>query len=72
MTTTVGNRVQVNLLDNYYFSDTPSPSAQQNLELITDEIFAEGTVYASGVEAEDLTVFRLYNPCNGYEVYLVQ
>lgn len=72
MTTTIGNKIMVNLLDSYYFSSTPGANDQQNLESITDEIFAEGIVFASGVEAEDISVFRLFNPCNGYEVYLVQ
>ena len=72
MTTTIGNKVIINLLDSYYFSSTPAIDDQQNLESITDEIFSEGVVYASGVDAENISVFRLYNPCNGYEVYLVQ
>lgn len=72
MTTTVGNKVIINLLDSYYFSSAPGLKDQQNLESITDEIFTEGLVYASGVEVDDITVFRLYNPCNSYEVYLVK
>lgn len=72
MTATEGNKVQVNLLNNYYFSDTPGVNDQQNLGLITDEIFSGGVVYASGVDVSGTEVFRLYNPCNGYEVYLVK
>lgn len=72
MTTTNGNSIDINLLDNYYFSVTPKPNDQANLEAITNEIFAEGRLYASGVDTNGNTVFRLYNPCNQYEVYLVK
>lgn len=73
VTTTNGNTIQVNFNNNFYYSSIPGPNDEQNLITITDEIFANGEIFASGVPLiTTLTVFRLYNPCNGYEFYLVQ
>lgn len=70
-TTTEGNKVKVTFTNNFYYSGTPEPADEQNLIDITNKIFEGEEVYAS-----DLTglngVFRLFNPCNQYEFFLVQ
>ncbi len=71
-TVTEINRVKIILTNNYFHSGTPKPGDQQNLKEVTDEIFAGGITYAFDLPVTGLTVFRLYNPCNRYEVFLVQ
>jgi hypothetical protein len=66
------NRVKINLSNNYYHSGTPTPGDQQGLKEITDEIFAGGEVYSFDFPATGITVWRLFNPCNQYEVFLVE
>jgi len=71
-TTTVGNKVTITLNNNYYHTGTPGPEDQVNLEEITDLLFEGGDVYASDFPVDGLTVFKLFNPCNQYEIFLVQ
>jgi len=71
-TSTVGNRIHISLTNNYYHSGTPGPDDQANLAEITDLLFEGGEVYASDFPVEGLTVFKLFNPCNQYEMFLVQ
>ena len=70
--TTVGNMVQVNLNNNYYFSGTEGPDDQANLEEITNLLFEGSDMYASDYPVEGLNVFKLFNPCNQHEIFLVQ
>ncbi|MEQ9592610.1 MAG: DUF4302 domain-containing protein [Cyclobacteriaceae bacterium] len=70
-TTTQVNRVTITLLDSYYYSATPPPGTEQDLKDITDEIFAGGELYAFDEEVPGAAVFRLINPCNRYEIFLV-
>ena len=71
-TNTQVNLVQINLLDQYYYSSTPPAGTEQNLKEITEEIFAGGEFYAFDEPVNGLKVFRLYNPCNKYEFFLIQ
>jgi hypothetical protein len=71
-TSTAINLVKITLLDKYYYSATPPAGAEQNLKDITNEIFAGGEIYAFDLPVNGVTVFRLYNPCNKYEFFLVQ
>lgn len=71
-TATMTNRVDVSLLDNYYYSGTTPPGTDQDLKEITDEIFAGGQVYVFDLPVTGLTVWRFFNPCNKYEVFLVE
>lgn len=71
-TTTKVNLVQISLLDQYYYSATPPAGTEQDLKDITDEIFAGGEFFAFDEPLEGLTLFRLYNPCNKYEFFLVK
>ncbi len=71
-TETIGNMVKVILNNNYYFSSTPGPDDQANLEEITNLLFEGGDMYASDFPVEGLNVFKLFNPCNQHEIFLVQ
>lgn len=66
------NRIQITLLDNYYYSVTPPAGTEQDLKDVTDEIFGDGQFYAFDYPITGATVYRLYNPCNNYEIFLVQ
>jgi hypothetical protein len=70
--TTVGNRITIQLTDNYFYTGTPAPGEQASLEEITDLIFEGGSLYASDFPVEGLTVFNLFNPCNRHEIFLVK
>jgi hypothetical protein len=69
---TSGNKVRVLLTDQFYFSGTPSAAAEDGLRGITDILFEGENLYASDYPVEGLTVFKLFNPCNRYEIFLVQ
>ncbi len=71
-TTTVGNKVTVTLTNNFYHSRTPAPGDEANLAEITNKLFEGEDVYAFDFPVEGLTVFKLFNPCNQYEIFLVQ
>jgi hypothetical protein len=71
-TSTVGNKINVAFTDAYYHSGVPGPDDEANLAEITDLLFEGGDVYASDFPVEGLTVFKLFNPCNQYEIFLVQ
>jgi hypothetical protein len=66
------NRVRINLVNNFFHTGTPNPGDQQGLTEVTDEIFAGGEVYAFDFPVNGATVWRLFNPCNQYEVFLVE
>ncbi|MEP2667405.1 MAG: DUF4302 domain-containing protein [Cyclobacteriaceae bacterium] len=70
-TTTAVNLFQINLMDQYYYSATPPAGTETALKEITDEIFAGGEFYAFDLPGNGIQVFRLYNPCNKYEFFLV-
>jgi hypothetical protein len=71
-TNTIGNMVNVVLNNDYYFSGTPGTDDQANLEEITNLLFEGGDMYASDFPVEGLSVFKLFNPCNQHEIFLVQ
>ena len=70
-TTTEINRVQLDFTNNFYNSGTTSPGDEQDLAQVLDEIFSGGITYAYEFPISGLSVFRLFNPCNRYEVFLV-
>ena len=71
-TVTEINRVEIKLLNNFYHSGVALPGDQQGLTDVTDEIFAGGTTYAFEFPITGINVWRLFNPCNQYEVFLVE
>ncbi|MCB0489329.1 MAG: DUF4302 domain-containing protein [Cyclobacteriaceae bacterium] len=70
-TSTKVNLVQMTLLDQYYYTATPPAGTEQSLMEITDEIFQGGEFYAFDEPVDGFKLFRLFNPCNKYEFFLV-
>lgn len=70
-TATEVNRIKINFTNNYYHSGTPAAGDQAGLQEITNQIFEGGEVYAFEFPATGISVFRLFNPCNQHEVFLV-
>jgi hypothetical protein len=71
-TVTEGNKIAIALTNNFYYSTTPAPEDEQNLIDITDKIFEGNEMYAFDLPVQGNKVFRLFNPCNQYELFLVQ
>ncbi len=71
-TTTVGNRVEINFTGSFFHSGDPDETLEGKVTEITDLLFEGGKVYAFDFPVEDLTVFRLFNPCSRYEIFLVR
>ncbi|MEL7004417.1 MAG: DUF4302 domain-containing protein [Bacteroidota bacterium] len=70
--TTTGNRLQISFTDDFFFSEMPNAEEEQNLRAVMDEIFEGGEIYLYDLPQTGIKVFRLYNPCNQYEAFLVQ
>ncbi len=72
-TETVGNKVDINLGNEYYISDSTA-TIEDTLKLneFTDELYYGNEIYAFEYPIEGLVVYWLYNPCNKYEFLLVQ
>ncbi len=68
----VANQLEITLLDDYYYSATPTTAEESAMEQITNEIFEGGSIYAFDLPIQGLTVLQFYNPCNGYEFILVK
>lgn len=64
------NFLNIELTNEFYYSDSTDMDREQDLMDVTNEIFAGGEVYAFELSFQN--VFRLYNPCNKYEVFLVR
>ncbi|MEO1054671.1 MAG: DUF4302 domain-containing protein [Bacteroidota bacterium] len=69
-TSTEGNLITLSFTDTFFHSDTAAVGDEDKLRQITDEIFSGGEVYAFDFPQDD--VFRLFNPCNEYEIFLVR
>ena len=69
-TSTAVNLVRYQFNDSFYYSDAGTVGNDAGLATVIDEIFEEGEVYAFDFPQDQ--VFRLYNPCNGYEIFLVR
>ena len=70
-TTTEGNKVSITFTENFYFDDG-SVGLEDDLREITDLIFEGSDLYAFEFPSDANSVFRLFNPCNKYEVFLVR
>ena len=70
-TTTEQNKVTVTFTDEFYFDDG-STDREDDLREVTDLIFEGSEIYASDLPTDGINVFRLFNPCNRYELFLVQ
>lgn len=71
-TNTSINFVKISLLDQYYYTATPPAGTEQALKDLTDEIFSGGEFFAFDEPVNGFKLFRLFNPCNKYEFFLVQ
>lgn len=71
-TETQVNRIKIQFTGAFYYSDAPNAGEEENLIAVTDEIFEGGELYVYSFPAAGPGVYRLFNPCNGYEVFLVQ
>jgi len=70
-TTTAINLVEVDFTDNFFFSESQEPGTEEKLTQVLDQIFEGGDMYAFDFPQQGLTVFRLFNPCNAHEIFLV-
>lgn len=68
--TQFGNFIQISFTDNIYISGGSTAIDPQSLIEVTDEIFEGGKVYGYNFPQEG--VFRLFNTCNSYEIFLVR
>ena len=68
----VGNKMSLALTDSIYYDIEPTTEEEQAMYTITDSIFEGGDVYIFQLPLDGLTIFWLFNPCNGYELFLVQ
>lgn len=68
-TDTEGNFISLILTSDYYYTETPAAGTEQALMEVTDEIFTGNEIYAFDFPQNN--VYRLFNPCNGYEIFLV-
>lgn len=71
-TTTELNKVKVTLTNDYYFSNGSTSTKIDNLNAVTDEIFEGGELYAYEYPIQGLTVWDIFNSCNGYEFLMVE
>ncbi len=71
-TSTKVNLVQINLLNQYYYTATPPAGTEQSLMEITDELFQGGEFYAFNQLFQGIDLFWLFNPCNKYEFLLIE
>lgn len=71
----VGNFIQITLNEEFIYSNSEEVGAtdEDNIRAVTDVIFEGGEFYISEWPIQDdLVIFRVFNPCNGYEFALVQ
>ncbi len=69
----VGNRLEISFRDDFYFSDPPASSVEADLTAFTNLMFeGDGAVHIFDFPVDGVTVFRLFNPCNSHEFFLVQ
>jgi len=71
-TATEINRIKIDFTNNYYHSGTPAAGDQANLQAVLNEIFSGDEMYAFSIPLSGVSLFRLFNPCNNYDVLLVQ
>ena len=72
-TTSIGNQVNIVFTNNYYQSDDMMTSQDStNMVEVTETIFSGGRIYAYDYPIQGLQVYRLFNPCNRFEIFVVQ
>lgn len=68
----IGNKLTISLSDSVYSESPISDTDKSSIISITDEIFEGNTIYASDLPVDGIKVYRLFNPCNQYEFFLVK
>lgn len=72
-TTSIGNQVNIVFTNDYYQSDDMMTSQDStNMVEVTETIFSGGRIYAYDYPIQGLQVYRLFNPCNRFEIFVVQ
>ena len=72
-TTSTGNQVDIVFKNDFYQSDgIMSSQDSTNMMDVTEDIFSGGRVYAYDYPIQGVQVYRLFNPCNQFEIFLVQ
>ncbi len=72
-TTSTGNQVDIVFTNDFYQSDDMMSSQDStNMIEVTETIFSGGRVYAYDFPIQGLQVYRLFNPCNRFEIFVVQ
>ncbi len=67
------NRISFNFSDQFYTLGDVSSSERSAVLGILEEVFSGNTMYIYDFDYFDgLTIYWLYNPCNGYELLLVE
>lgn len=72
VTESIGNKLTLTLTDSVYYSMPITPTQRDGILAITNEIFEGNSIYASELPVDGAQVFRLFNPCNSYEFFLVK
>ncbi len=72
-TTSIGNQVNITFTNDFYQSDGIMTSQDStNMIEVTETIFSGGQIYAYDFPIQGLQVYRLFNPCNRFEIFVVQ
>ncbi len=72
-TTSVGNQLDIVFKNDFYQSDDMmSAQDSANMVTVTETIFSGGRIYAYDYPIQGLQVYRLFNPCNRFEIFVVQ
>ncbi|MEM7163644.1 MAG: DUF4302 domain-containing protein [Bacteroidota bacterium] len=76
MTTVQGNTLEITLNDDFFYNRQQADTlvSETALRTVTDEIFSGGTFYVTLIDEdiEDLVLYKLRNPCTGYEIALLE
>jgi len=72
-TTSTGNQVDIVFTNDFYQSDDMMTSQDTtNMVEVTETIFSGGRIYAYDYPIQGLQVYRLFNPCNRFEIFVLQ
>ncbi len=68
--TTNGNKFTFNFLDDYFTTRDLTPEEEAGFAALTDEVFGGSEIYVLDYAGND-ELFNLFNPCNRYEIFLL-
>ena len=69
-----GNRLEINLQDDYYFYPEPDSVELEQFKLnnIMSNLFEDKTIYIYQLSGFNADIYWLTNPCNSYNIFLVK